>query len=81
MAAPKKTVGELNGVNAALFKINMFLIPLIAGAFITWGVWVTANVWDFRGFMKYGKRFSIEDGTKLEKRIIDRVHAEFEQKS
>lgn len=64
----KKPVGELPGLYALLFKINMILIPIVAGALLTWGAWVTKSVASFNAFIEFGARFTTEDARELEHR-------------
>ena len=53
-----KTVGELNGVNAALFRLNMALIPIMFTLLITWGAWVTASLFQLKAFADVGDRWT-----------------------
>ena len=78
--ATSKRLGELNGKYALLFKINMALIPIIFMALLTWGIWVTANIYDFRGFMDYGDRYSMEDAHVEHNEILSYVEGHYVRK-
>ena len=40
-----------------LFKFNMILMPLV----VTWGIWVTSNIYDFKAFKNQGARVTPQD--------------------
>jgi len=75
-----KPLGELNGKYALLFKINMIVLPIFMSALLTWGVWVTASIYDLKGFAKSGARFTLSDAIALEKDLRDYMDHEFKRK-
>jgi hypothetical protein len=36
-------IGDLNGWTVPLLKLNLVLIPILAGGMLTWGSWVTVE--------------------------------------
>ena len=79
--ATNNRVGDMNGKYAFLFKLNMVLIPIFCSGMLTWGVWVTANIYDFKGFMNYGERYSLQDAHKMHDALILYVDENFERKA
>lgn len=43
---PRTAVGDLNGPYALLFKVNMFAIPIMLTAIISYGVWINLQLRD-----------------------------------
>ena len=77
MTQKKNPIGEINGFHAALFKLNMILIPVMVAALLSWGAWVTVSLVDLKSFAKYGERFSAEDARNMERGILEYVSNHF----
>lgn len=66
----RQTVGELNGANAFWFKITIRIVPIMFGLMLTWGVWVTASLFELKAFQSVGARFTPAHGASMEERVI-----------
>ena len=78
--ATNNRVGDMNGKYAFLFKLNMVLIPIFCSGMLAWMTWATANIYDFKGFMDYGERYSLHDAHKMHDALILYVDENFERK-
>ena len=45
MTRPSNRLADLNGWTIPLLKLNLVLVPIVATALLTWGIWVTAEIY------------------------------------
>jgi hypothetical protein len=76
----KLPLGEINGFHAALFKVNMVLIPVLTAALLAWGAWVTTSIVELKSFAEYGLRFSSRDALEMKDAIVEYVDTHFVRK-
>ena len=51
-------IGDLNGWTIPLLKLNLVLIPILAGGMLTWGSWVTVETIKNAEFRNRGDRYT-----------------------
>jgi len=56
---------------AAISPVMDILLKIALVAILPWSIWVTANTFSCMHFMERGSRFTVEDGHRLEKVILE----------
>ena len=69
--SPSKPIGQMNGPWALLLKFSLVTYPILASAIISWGIWVTANVYEIQNFRHFGDRFTQVEGDALRADMLE----------
>lgn len=56
---------------AASAPITDLIFKCVVVFILPWSVWTTSSIYEFRAFVQRGDRFSVEDGHRLEKVILE----------
>ena len=56
---------------AAISPVMDILLKIALVAILPWSIWVTVNTFSCKHFMERGSRFTVEDGHRLEKVILE----------
>lgn len=68
-------IGDMNGKWAMALKFTLASYPILVGAILAWGIWVTDQIYNLKGFTSAGDRFTLQDAYSLERRIDQRIDA------
>lgn len=64
-----KTIAQMNGPWAVGFKLMLLTYPILFGALIGWGTWVTKELIITSEFRNRGDRFTTADAERMRREI------------
>lgn len=74
----RKTIGSMNGPWAIMAKVCMASYPIVMGALLTWGAWITAETLKNESFRDAGPRVTTDTLSNWDKsrelRLLEEVN-------